>query len=130
MKFSSAAIFGLIFNASASSFATLPNYKSTPVKSSSTPNLPFVYRGGSSSASRISATVDSPSKSSVSQENLELLSERGQLTISKLIENDVDGYQSHVYGDWPQPGVQDDDKRRLADQVRKFSYRQPWSLFL
>jgi hypothetical protein len=118
MKFSPAAVFGLLFNASASSFATNPTYKSSPVTTSSSLNLPFIYRGGASSASRLSATVDPPAKPSVSQENLELLSVRGQSAVSRLIENDVGGYQSHVYGHWPEPGVQDDDKRRLAEQVR------------
>ena len=129
MRFSSTAVFWLLFNASASAFATQRNFQSSsslnnPPKGSSTTssNLPFIYksRGGdvSDSSTRLFATVDKTVSSPVSQANLDLLSERGQLAISKLIESDVGGYQSHVYGDWPEPGTQDDDKRRLAEQVR------------
>lgn len=54
----------------------------------------------------------------VSTDNLQLLSERGRKAVERLVSNDVDGSQSHVYSDWPEPGTQDDDKRRLAEQVR------------
>jgi hypothetical protein len=54
----------------------------------------------------------------VSAENLDLLSERGRKTILSIIENDVEGSQSHVYVGWPEAGTQDDDKKRLAEQVR------------
>lgn len=134
MKFSSTAIVWMLFNASASSFATQRNnFKSSSLKKQqgfalTKNNLPFVVHnknrggGGGTVEPRLSATVDASSSASaaasvVSQENLNLLSERGQAAISKLIENDIDGYQSHVYGDWPEPGTQDDDKRRLAEQV-------------
>lgn len=54
--------------------------------------------------------------SAVSAENLSLLSERGRQSIENLIKND-DGSQSHVYADWPEAGVQDEQKSLLADQV-------------
>ena len=34
-----------------------------------------------------------------------------------LMEHDVEGSQAHVYGGWPEAGVQDEDKKRLAEQV-------------
>ena len=53
----------------------------------------------------------------MSSANLDLLSERGRKAIISLTENDVNGSQSHVYGDWPEPGIQDEDKQRLTEQV-------------
>ena len=50
-------------------------------------------------------------------ENLELLSERGRQAIVGLIENDADGFQKHVYGDWPEAGTEDEGKKLLAEQV-------------
>ena len=38
--------------------------------------------------------------------------------ILSLVEHDVDGFQSHVYADWPEAGTADEDKKRLAEQVR------------
>lgn len=49
--------------------------------------------------------------------NLDLLSERGRAALTTLIEHD-DGAQKHVYADWPEPGTDDEGKRRLAEQVR------------
>ncbi len=55
---------------------------------------------------------------SVSAENLNLLSERGQQAILNLIQHDTDCAQLHVYGNWPPAGTDDEGKRRLAEQVR------------
>jgi hypothetical protein len=119
MNFQLTSTFWLLLNASASAFATHSNYRSSSLQSSSsTSRLPFVYRGGSSSGSALSASVGSPSQLAVSAENLDLLSERGRKTILSIIENDVEGSQSHVYVGWPEAGTQDDDKKRLAEQVR------------
>lgn len=49
--------------------------------------------------------------------NLDLLSERGRAAVTNLIEHDDDGAQKHVYADWPEPGTDDEGKRRLAEQV-------------
>jgi len=49
--------------------------------------------------------------------NLEVLSDRGREAVQKLIDFDQDGSQEHVYGGWPDVGTQDDDKRRLGEQV-------------
>lgn len=139
MKFQCSAIFWMLLNASsASSFATPRfSYRTTSLKSpannvaiqnSRTANsLPFVQcRGGSSSSSKLSASVESPV--AVSSENLAILSERGRNAIVDLIENDVDGSQKHVYGDWPAVGTQDDDKRRLADQLADLNISYPGGL--
>lgn len=53
----------------------------------------------------------------ISTANLELLSEKGRSCLTQLIEQD-DGSQKHVYCDWPEPGTDDEGKRKLADQVR------------
>lgn len=57
--------------------------------------------------------------------NMDLLSERGRTALKNLIEND-DGSQKHVYANWPEPGIDDDGKRRLAEQVRsnRFEHRR------
>jgi hypothetical protein len=120
MKFQfSTAFFWLLLNASASSFATPSNYRSKSPKTStsSSSRLPFLHRGDSSSTSALLASVESLSKSTLSTANLDLLSERGKNAILSLVENDVNGSQSHVYGDWPEAGVQDDEKIHLSEQV-------------
>ena len=88
-------------------------------------------RGGdassSSSQSSITSTETSididigPSLDVISTSNWELLSDRGKAAISKLILYDMSsGHhgQKHVYGDWPEVGVDDEEKRMLAEQVR------------
>jgi hypothetical protein len=63
----------------------------------------------------------------VSVENFALLSARGRAAIQRLIQYDqgsdsngpaAPAAQTHVYGNWPPPGIDDDGKRRLAEQVR------------
>jgi hypothetical protein len=62
----------------------------------------------------------------VTSENLALLSERGRKAIENLVQHDrkvdsdVSPAQMHVYGNWPQAGIEDEGKRRLAEQVRKW----------
>ena len=59
----------------------------------------------------------------VSEANLALLSERGQKAITNLIMHDYElKAQQHVYANWPEPGVDDDGKRRLSEQVRSRLY--------
>jgi len=53
----------------------------------------------------------------ISSANLELLSEKGRSCLLELIAQD-DGSQKHVYSDWPEPGTDDEGKRKIADQVR------------
>lgn len=68
--------------------------------------------GKSSSSLRASATSDT-----IAEGNLKILSDRGRKAIQNLIEHDNDGAQTHVYGNWPEPGTDDDGKKKLADQV-------------
>lgn len=114
----------MLLSSSASSFATTrSNHRTNSLQSPAsnpvavTSRLPFIQlpRGGTAS-SQLSASVESPV--TVSSENLAILSERGRKAVTSLIENDVNGSQKHVYSNWPAPGTQDDDKRRLAEQVR------------
>jgi hypothetical protein len=87
--------------------------------------LPFISGGSHSSESKLLSSVGTSSASEVgvSSGNLELLSERGRKAILRLIEEDTDGAQRHVYGDWPEPGHEDEGKIQLADQVRTSKYR-------
>ena len=79
----------------------------------------FVTRGGSqyNEAKTTTTLRASTLETSVSADNLQVLSERGREAILSLIEHDADGSQQHVYADWPEPGTDDDGKRRLGDQV-------------
>ena len=89
----------------------------------------FLPRGGSldnnksalsSSSSAVEADIG-PALEVISQDNWDLLSDRGKAALSRLILYDMsngnDG-QKHVYGDWPAAGVDDEEKRMLAEQVR------------
>jgi hypothetical protein len=124
----------MLFNASSSSsFATSRSnsrtgalQSRTNAVASSSIRVPFaLVRGGSDGAggshsgavqlSASSSSVETPT--AVTLENLALLSERGKHALNKLMENDVAGHQAHVYSNWPDAGSQDDDKRRLAEQV-------------
>lgn len=118
MKFQCTTLFWLLLNATASSFATPSNYQSKSV-APSTSTVGSVCHGGSESRTHLCA-VESPSQSMVSTENLEVLSERGRAAVQSLIDDDVNSSQSHVYGDWPEPGTQDEDKKRLSEQVGIF----------
>ena len=128
MKFQCSASLWMLLSSSASSFATTRSSQRTNAlqhPSIATSNkqlqsrLPFVqFRGGSSSSSsQLAASVESTV--AISSENLAILSERGRKAVVNLIESDVNGAQRHVYSDWPEAGTQDDDKRRLAEQVRR-----------
>lgn len=96
--------------------------------------ITFVSRGGGgnryhhshqtasslAAATSSSATTQDAAKSTVSKENLNLLSDRGRKALERLVQHDTtaDGAQQHVYGNWPEPGTDDAGKVRLADQVR------------
>ena len=95
----------------------------------------FITRGGAdhelntaiiSSSSLQSTTTTATTTSDeidalqvISQDNWELLSERGAAALRRLILHDVvgGGAQRHVYGDWPERGVEDEEKRGIAEQV-------------
>ncbi|CAJ1930583.1 unnamed protein product [Cylindrotheca closterium] len=95
--------------------------------STSTVCLPGVFRGGAESRSQLSA-VESLSQSMISTENLDLLPERGRAAVLSLIESDVDSSQSHVYGDWPEAGTQDEGKKRLSEQLADLNASYPGGL--
>lgn len=78
------------------------------------PNALVVGRGGQQQPSSLSATVSS---GMVTDENLQVLSERGRKALENLLAHDTDGSQAHVYGGWPDAGVEDDGKQKLAEQV-------------
>ena len=84
--------------------------------------------GGHQSETRSSQTVLKSTATSVSVENLSLLSERGRKAVENLIECDRDGAQHHVYGDWPEPGTNDEDKKRLAEQLADLEESYPGGL--
>jgi len=116
MKFQFTSAFTLLLlNASASSFGA-----NSPKKVHR--GIAFVSGGAVSNSfgTKLNSSVDSEStcvKSVVASNNLDLLSERGRNAILSLIEHDVDGAQEHVYGNWPEAGVEDDGKKQLAEQV-------------
>jgi hypothetical protein len=104
-------------------------------------NIDFTTRGGafmdqhdsssssSFSSSKLLATPTSTTTSTtkneeisiteyISTDNLALLSERGRIAISNLIQHDKEyQVQTHVYGNWPDAGTDDDGKRQLCEQV-------------
>ena len=84
--------------------------------------LPFViHRGGQSSSKSkdsSSALAASVVSDTVTEENLAVLSERGRQAVQNLVDYDKEGSQAHVYGGWPEAGVEDEGKKKLADQVR------------
>ena len=136
MKFQFTSAFGLLLlNASASSFGANNPKKIGARRGSSAATvasgrIPFVSGGavtGGAFGTKLGSSVESAATSmeaAVTSENLELLSERGRKAILALIEHDVDGFQEHVYGDWPEAGSEDEGKKLLAEQVsRKASVR-------
>lgn len=138
MKFQFTAGFSmLLLNASASSFAANSPRKIQNRRSPSAigRRIPFVCGGSLSTSSdafgtNLKSSVDSPSaiESAVTPENLELLSERGRQAIVGLIENDADGFQKHVYGDWPEAGTEDEGKKLLAEQLADLDSSYPGGL--
>jgi len=128
MKFRCISFFWLLLNATASSFATPSTCQLKSMATSTVAStVPFICRGGEGSRSRLSA-VESPSQSMISTENLDLLSKRGREAVLSLIENDSDASQKHVYGDWPEAGTQDEDKKRLSEQLADLDGSYPGGL--
>jgi hypothetical protein len=78
-------------------------------------------RGGGAAVDEDVSTTNRPAsvEKHISTDNWALLSEKGRIAIQKLIESDEEvGAQEHVYGGWPEAGVEDEGKISLADQVR------------
>lgn len=97
--------------------------------------VPFSPRGGSSGSKQsvgLPASVESTETTQqqvVSAENLNILSEQGREAVLRLVQEDPDGHQKHVYGDWPEAGAEDEGKKRLADQVRNMKTNQESSMY-
>jgi len=101
----------------------------------------FLPRGGasnapSSSSSSLASTASiesdaGPALEVISQSNWDLLSDRGRAALTRLISYDVssghDG-QRHVYGDWPEAGVDDEGKRMLGEQLADLDGSYPGGL--
>ena len=124
MKFQFTTAFTLLLlNASASSFGANSPKKIQRRSSRSSTGIAFVSGGaisGGAFGTKLNSAVESDAssiKSVISEENLELLSDRGRNAIVSLMENDVDGFQEHVYANWPEAGVDDEGKKALAEQV-------------
>mmetsp|Transcript_17482 Transcript_17482/g.24893 ORF Transcript_17482/g.24893 Transcript_17482/m.24893 type:complete len:718 (+) Transcript_17482:92-2245(+) len=67
----------------------------------------------------------------LSDENLALLSERGRASLLRFVENDrkhFEGANQHVYSDWPEVGVEDEGKIRLAEQLADLDESYPGGL--
>mmetsp|Transcript_5575 Transcript_5575/g.16044 ORF Transcript_5575/g.16044 Transcript_5575/m.16044 type:complete len:706 (-) Transcript_5575:441-2558(-) len=141
MKFQFTAGFSLLLlNASASSFAAnSPRNIKRGWSSVVNGRIPFVSGGAITASSndlgstKLKSSVDSsPTAASVSgvvtEENLELLSDRGRRAILTLVEHDADGFQKHVYADWPEAGTDDDGKKRLAEQLADLDSSYPGGL--
>jgi len=125
----------LLLNTSASSFgANSPNkiHRGSSRSTSST-GITFVSGGAVNNAfgTKLNCPADITSTSmaaAITSENLELLSERGRNVILSLIEHDVDGAQEHVYGDWPEAGVEDEGKKLLVEQLTDLDSSYPGGL--
>jgi len=78
----------------------------------------------------MASTTTSTTESAVSVENFSLLSERGRKALEALIAFDEENNkaQSHVYQDWPEPGVEDEGKKQLAEQLADLNESYPGGL--
>lgn len=122
VKFVELATF-LVSLSTATSFGVQSQQSTTPSRQLANPTcfsrhcdvLPFVRGGTFQSSSSLSAS--SITSDTLTEENLNLLSDRGRKAIQSLVEHDKDGSQAHVYGNWPEPGTDDEGKKKLADQV-------------
>eukprot|EP00956_Cyclotella_meneghiniana_P027536 scaffold61957_cov22-Cyclotella_meneghiniana.AAC.1 len=89
-------------------------------------NSPATSSSSSSSSLDSSTTTTTTAEeinalSVISSDNWEILSERGAKALRRLILFDSNaegggGVQRHVYGDWPERGVEDEEKRGIAEQ--------------
>jgi len=121
-------------SATASAFTHIPNPESSTATSStstleaaaSCSNEESEGAAGvsSSSTTQLCAAAstsmedDTMTTTTVSEENLSLLSERGRSAIQQLV-NLGDESQAHVYGGWPDVGMEDENKLKLSEQVRE-----------
>lgn len=121
MKYAFTSVWLMYAVSSTSSFATTSSLKNNPFVARGTAPLPtFGIRGGEKgTALNASVEKEATASSPVSSGNLDLLSPRGRKALQNLIAFDENtGAQTHVYGDWPEPGVDDEGKKKLVEQVR------------
>lgn len=99
----------------------------------------LTVRGGSSvvSSSQVAASVTSDISASiptsvakhVSEANWSLLTAEGKKALQNLIESDAESQaQTHVYGDWPEAGIEDEGKIKLCDQLANLDSSYPGGL--
>jgi hypothetical protein len=100
--------------------------KSTAEKTSalSFAKAPNAVRGGDNNSStcldatREDLSIDKVVSEYISQDNWDLLSDRGKAAISNLIHGDEGvNAQSHVYANWPEKGTNDEGKVSVTEQV-------------
>ena len=92
-----------------------------------------VPSSSSSSSTCLSATKEAQVEMNeevaqyITQDNWNLLSARGQTALANLIKDDA-GFnaQTHVYGNWPESGMEDEGKIQLAEQVSLFVIVDWW----
>jgi UDP-sugar pyrophosphorylase len=97
-----------------------------------------LHRSSNCNSALAASTIDNSSSSEtsaalidvnvVSLENVALLSERGREALQRLISNDVDGANTHVYADWPEAGTDDEHKQKLAEQLADLDDSYPGGL--
>lgn len=116
----------IIAGPSSSAAAAFVPRQKLPISSSSLTTTP---RGGGATSSTTSALSSSATASDsgtlpttlegiVTADNWSLLSERGRTALQNLVESDDGiGAQTHVYGDWPEAGTDDEGKIRLTEKV-------------
>jgi len=65
----------------------------------------------------------------ISEDNWALLSQRGQAALANLIKSDEDvSAQTHVYGNWPEKGTDDEGKAKIAEQLADLDASYPGGL--
>ena len=139
MKLSNAALLSLQLLTPSSHHHYNNNGNVIALASGFSVSSPFISRGNanklnsnspatSTSSSLESSTTTTTAEeinalSVISSDNWEILSERGAEALRRLILYDTNhaggggGVQRHVYGDWPERGVEDEEKRGIAEQV-------------
>mmetsp|Transcript_7725 Transcript_7725/g.7297 ORF Transcript_7725/g.7297 Transcript_7725/m.7297 type:complete len:726 (-) Transcript_7725:264-2441(-) len=99
--------------------------------------FPLTVRGGGSSSSLAATPIRSDTTASipttvakfVSEENWALLTSEGQSALTNLIESDAKFLaQKHVYGDWPEMGIEDEGKIRICNQLSSLDASYPGGL--
>lgn len=124
--------FGKAFATSNTSFVSKSNAETALTFP---PSFVTAVRGGSKTPlSNLSATkecveLDGVVAKHISQDNWDLLSKRGQISLANLIKGDegVDA-QTHVYGNWPEKGSDDEGKIQLSEQLADLDASYPGGL--